>query len=105
MTSITASLARRVAELRRETYGEHGGGRLADALGLPERTWANYEAGVSIPAAVILGLIALTGAEPNWLLTGEGDRYRGAPPTHRAHAAHERPPDAHGAIAQGPDAL
>jgi len=72
---VTSGLSRRVREVRQELYGEHGGPRLADALGIPARTWANYEAGVVIPAVVVLGFVELTGACPHWLLTGEGERY------------------------------
>jgi hypothetical protein len=68
-------LGRRVSEVRRERYGESGGPALAEALGLPAATWANYENGVIIPAPVILGFIELTGADPHWLLTGRGERY------------------------------
>jgi hypothetical protein len=52
---------------------------LAEDLELPSRTWLNYESGVVIPATVILRFIDLTGANPHWLLTGEGDRYATAP--------------------------
>ena len=69
------ALARRVREVRRELFGEHGGPLLAEALRLPHRTWLHYESGVTIPAEVILRFIVATGANPGWLLTGEGDRY------------------------------
>lgn len=72
------ALAGRVRELRRELYGEDGSPLLAASLGLHPRTWANYEVGVTIPAAVILRFIDLTGASPRWLLDGAGDRF-GAP--------------------------
>ena len=42
----------------------------------PPRTWYNYETGVTVPAEVLLGFIEQTGANPIWLLTGEGPRYR-----------------------------
>jgi hypothetical protein len=45
---------------------------------LPARTWYNYETGVTVPAEVLLGFIDQTGANPTWLLTGEGARYRNA---------------------------
>jgi hypothetical protein len=66
-------LAGRVREIRRRVFGEQGGPRLAEALGLPERTWRNDEAGVTISAPVILRFIAVCGASPDWLLTGEGE--------------------------------
>jgi hypothetical protein len=72
---LHACLATRVREVRDDLYGPHGAQFLADAVGLPLRTWANYESGVTIPAAVLLRFIAATGADPLWLLTGEGGRY------------------------------
>jgi hypothetical protein len=68
-----AVLSQRVREIRRELFGEGGGPLLAEALDLPARTWRNYEAGVTIPATVILRFIEICGASPHWLLTGEGE--------------------------------
>ena len=72
-----ADLAQRVGEIRHEWYGAHGGPLLAEALRLPYRTWRNYEAGVTIPALVILRFIEISGANPLWLLRGEGEKYSG----------------------------
>ena len=63
-----ADLAQRVGEIRHELYGAHGGPLLAEALRLPYRTWRNSEAGVTIPALVILRFLAISGANPLWLL-------------------------------------
>ena len=71
----TRGLARRIREIRVEQFGECGGALLAEILGLPERTWHNYESGVTIPAPVILHFVEVTGADPRWLRTGQGDRY------------------------------
>ncbi|WP_435005667.1 helix-turn-helix domain-containing protein [Tundrisphaera lichenicola] len=68
----------RVRLIRREVYGEDGLSDLAEALGIPPRTWANYEAGVTIPATILLGFICLCGVSPGWLLMGEGNRYAGS---------------------------
>jgi hypothetical protein len=68
-------LAGRIREVRRELYGDSGESTLADHLGLPRRTWRNYESGVILPATVLLRFIAATGADPRWLLTGQGARY------------------------------
>jgi hypothetical protein len=81
MNSPRDDLARRVSLIRSERFGEDGVPRLAAALGLPARTWEHFEAGATIPAVVLLGLIELTDAEPHWLLSGEGQRYRGRPAT------------------------
>ncbi len=62
--------------MRQELFGEHGGPELARRLNLPARTWYNYETGVTVPAEVLLGFIEQTGANPIWLLSGEGPRYR-----------------------------
>jgi hypothetical protein len=78
MSQPANTLALRVGEVRREIFGEDGVRSLAKALGLPARAWQHYEAGVTIPATVILAFIQLTGVEPHWLLAGDGDRYRQA---------------------------
>ena len=86
-------LAQRVRQVRLELYGENGSPVLAEALGIPAGTWANYESGVTIPALVAPKFIALTRADPNWLLTGEltedGARYTAH---ERAEAAGRRLP-------------
>jgi uncharacterized membrane protein YecN with MAPEG domain len=69
-------LAIRVREIRRECYGDGGIPLLAQILRLPVQTWVNFEEGIEIPAPVILRFIEVTGVDPRWLLTGEGDRYR-----------------------------
>ena len=74
-----AQVASRIRDVRRELYGEHDAPRLAEDLELPTRTWLNYESGVIIPATVMLRFIDLTGANPHWLLTGQGNRYATAP--------------------------
>jgi hypothetical protein len=68
-------LGQRVAEVRCELFGEHGGPLMAQALRLPYRTWRSYEAGCTIPAEVILAFIEVTGADPHWLLTGHGPKF------------------------------
>jgi hypothetical protein len=74
--NVKASLSRRLRIIRQEIFGEHGGPELARRLNLPARTWYNYETGVTVPAEVLLGFIEQTGANPMWLLNGEGSRYR-----------------------------
>jgi hypothetical protein len=53
-------------------------------MGLPPRSWQKHESGVAMPAQVIFRFIALTGADPVWLLTGQGDRYLSGRPTRPA---------------------
>ena len=74
--NVKASLSRRLREIRQELFGEHGGPELARRLDLPARTWYNYETGVTVPAEILLSFIEQTGANPIWLLTGEGSKYR-----------------------------
>jgi hypothetical protein len=74
------ALAGRLKEVRTDLYGEKGAAEMAHALGVPERTWYNYERGVTVPAEVLLRFIERTGAEPLWLLHGHGEKYRVGPP-------------------------
>jgi hypothetical protein len=77
--NLRAAVARRIMEIRIDKFGERGGPLIAAELGLTPSTWRKYEAGVMIPGMVILRFIELTAADPHWLLTGEGDRYRSGP--------------------------
>lgn len=77
------ALAERLASLRSELFGERGGPEMARRLGIPVRTWYNYEAGVTVPAEVILKIIELTSIEPSWLLHGKGPRFRQGMPDRR----------------------
>ena len=72
---LNRNLARRLRMLRRELYGTDGIPALAEALGIPDQTWSNYESGVALPAPILLTLIEQTGVDPHWLLTGQGERY------------------------------
>jgi hypothetical protein len=73
------SLAERLSRLRAELFGDRGGPELARRLGIPVRTWYNYEAGVTVPAEVVLRIIELTAVEPMWLLHGKGPKFRPKP--------------------------
>src|SRR6185312_13441725 len=77
------ALAERLASLRSELFGERGGPEMARRLGIPVRTWYNYEAGVTVPAEVILKIIELTSIEPTWLLHGKGPKFRQGGPDRR----------------------
>jgi hypothetical protein len=73
---VRAALAERIVSLRSELFGQRGGAEMSRLLGLPLRTWYNYEAGTAIPAEVVLRIIELTAVEPGWLLHGRGPKYR-----------------------------
>jgi hypothetical protein len=45
MQTTSTLLARRVVEIRRDLFGDHGALALAERLGLPAGTWMNYESG------------------------------------------------------------
>lgn len=53
---------------------------MARKLGIPIRTWYNYESGVTVPAEVLLKFMELTAVEPLWLLHGRGTKFRAMPP-------------------------
>lgn len=72
---VRAGLSRRAREIRLELYGEGGAAVLAEAIGVPVATWLNFEAGVAVPAEVVLRFLDATAASPRWLLDGRGDRY------------------------------
>jgi hypothetical protein len=72
---LNQSLADRLRQIRVELYGENGVPILAEVLGIPDRTWSNYESGVTLPAHIVLVFIQQTAANPQWLLTGNGERY------------------------------
>lgn len=74
--NVKAMVSSRLRDVRQEIFGEHGGPELARRLGLPARTWYNYETGVTVPAEVLLSFIEQTGVNPIWLLSGKGPRYR-----------------------------
>ena len=73
------ALARRLEAVRVELFGDDGVAELARRLGLPPRTWANYEQGATVPAEVMLAFLVVTGVEPGWLLDGRGPKFRVAP--------------------------
>jgi hypothetical protein len=79
-SAIKDNLSWRIREIREELYGQHGGPIVAEALGIPFRTWVNYENGCTIPAPSILKFIELTKANPHWLLTGQGEKYSSRSP-------------------------
>jgi phage repressor protein C with HTH and peptisase S24 domain len=70
------ALAERLTALRSELFGDRGGPEMARRLGIPVRTWYNYEGGVTVPAEVVLKIIELTAVEASWLLHGEGPKFR-----------------------------
>jgi hypothetical protein len=77
------ALAERLAALRSELFGDRGGPEMARRLGIPVRTWYNYEGGVTVPAEVILKIIELTSVEAGWLLHGEEPKFRHLAPERR----------------------
>jgi hypothetical protein len=77
---VKSHLSERVRQVRVELFGERGGSEMARRLGLPIRTWYNYEAGVTVPAEVLLRFVELTAVEPLWLLHGRGPKFRTTTP-------------------------
>jgi hypothetical protein len=69
-------LADRLRQVRLDKYGENGGPLLAKEIGIPTRTWIRFESGDPIPSPVLLRFMELTGVDPQWLLSGEGETYR-----------------------------
>ena len=65
------ALAEGLRRARLDAFGEDGAPELARRLGLPARTWLNYEAGVTVPAEVLLAFLDVTRVDPA-RLTGRG---------------------------------
>jgi phage repressor protein C with HTH and peptisase S24 domain len=82
MVKVKCHLSERLREVRTQLYGERGGSEMARRLGLPIRTWYNYEGGVTVPAEVLLRFVELTAVEPLWLLHGKGSKFRTPPAAH-----------------------
>ena len=70
------ALAARLVALRSELYGARGAPAMARWLGIPTRTWYNYERGCTVPAEIILKVITATSVEAEWLLNGTGPTFR-----------------------------
>jgi hypothetical protein len=87
MQGYSDLLASRVREIRLEKFGAESLANVSQAMNITPRTWDHFENGVMIPACIILQFIELTGVEPHWLLTGEGDRYRILPDKSRRRAS------------------
>jgi hypothetical protein len=73
------ALAERIMTLRIDLFGPRGGPELARRLGIPVRTWYNYEGGITVPGEILLLIIEVTSVEPMWLLHGTGPRFSNAP--------------------------
>lgn len=80
LTDARDQLAARLHDVRVDRFGKRSSAALARLLGVPVRTWYNYEGGVTVPADILLRFLEITGAEPRWLLSGAGPRYRTANP-------------------------
>jgi hypothetical protein len=80
-----AGIARRLREVRVEIYGESGAPALSEVVGVPCQTWKNYEAGVAMPALIALRFLEATGLSAEWLLSGDGPRYRIRHPAFQPH--------------------
>jgi hypothetical protein len=81
---LRQTIAKRLRELRVRHFGENGIGVCARRVGVPYRSWYNYERGIAVPGEVILRFIDATGVEPIWLLHGQGPMYQpGAEGTHQ----------------------
>lgn len=104
---MRSSLGKRLRQIRVELYGEHGGTKVAELLGIPSRSWYNYEVGVTVPAEILLRFIELTAVNPLWLLHGQGDRFTLGPavlPRERERECQAEPlPPGNGKIASDED--
>ena len=89
-----------------ELFGEHGGPQLAHLLGIPARTWYNYEIGVTVPAEVIL-LHRRHFCGTEMAAQRSGEKYRTGPPepvpSGRPRVAVRLPDDLMGLVPGSPE--
>jgi len=73
-TQAALQVARRLVELRRDHFGEHGGTLLAILVGVSQREWTGYETGQPVPTGVLSRVAEITDTHLEWLRTGRGLR-------------------------------
>lgn len=69
--SLESGICGRIAEIRRELHGDRGKAAFAQQLGVSPSTYNYYEAGRVPPAALLVKIADVAGADLRWLLTGE----------------------------------
>lgn len=79
-----ASICERLRALREEVFGARGRATFARAINLSPSTYIYYEKGRVPPSDVLARAGEVTGARVEWLLTGEGPRFKVAPQADRA---------------------
>jgi len=72
-----AALGERIRAIRIDLFGEFRRLELARLLRISDRKLERFETGSTLPAEIILILMEVTGANPHWLQSGEGERYLG----------------------------
>jgi hypothetical protein len=97
---LKSQLAERLRSIRIELFGERGGPELARHLEIPNRTWYNYEIGVTVPAEILLRFLEVTAVEPHWLLHGEGPKYRARTDSGEPGAGGKPPSSVEGVLGQ-----
>jgi len=80
--SPNVDICRRIAQVRAELAGPRGRASFAQLLGISTSTYQNYETSRVPPAAVLLKIADLAGADLRWLLTGQTEGPAKAPPSH-----------------------
>ena len=91
METSSAEICGRLAQIRREFFGERGKARFARELGIRPSSYHHYEIDRTPPAELLVLAARLTGASLEWLLTGEGEMVASpesgpSPSTRHAHA-------------------
>ncbi|MDK1032164.1 MAG: LexA family transcriptional regulator [Planctomycetia bacterium] len=68
----------RLRALREEVFGARGRATFARAMGISPSTYIYYEKGRVPPSNILVAASQATGARLEWLLTGEGPRFKSA---------------------------
>lgn len=73
------NLCDRLRDLRSRVFGHRGRAAFARALAISPSTYNYYEKGRCPPAALLARAAEVTGASPDWLLTGRGEPFPQGP--------------------------
>lgn len=79
-SKAVSGLMVRIQRVRRERFGDEGLSRMAEALKVPITTWSTIEREGGLSGNLFLRFVDVTGACPLWLLTGEGEPFKGRGP-------------------------
>lgn len=74
-TDQNSTICDRVKFLRESSFGGRGKTQMAEVTGIPYNTYLRYETSTEPPASAVWSICRATGADPGWLLSGQGEPF------------------------------